>query len=607
MSDMSGAFEMEVELPAPQGGPAGDTQTPYHILLIADFAGGKNGTVSGPLADRVVAVTPPSFDAVLAQAAPTTRFTLADPTATGSVMAEVNLKLDSLKAMNPRSVAEQLPACQALLAIRAKVVERMRGNASAEQIKSAVAAAASANAGMQFLVEAIHWTPGAPAADANAVDGLLSQLDLGDAESPATAPPSRTPLGAVVAAAAGGGTSIPAEEASAMRRTIAEIDKRLSAWLTTVLHSSQVQAIESAWRSAAFITSHTDFRKGVQLSLLHSSKEALVDRLTTLLIDPVFDEGAPAPDLIVVGMEFGNTAPDMEILDTLAQNAASLPAVAIAGASPEFLGVKHAWQVPTLPNVIAMFDQWQFAKWKTLRGEPYARMLALIFGRCLLRTAYGTEEEKDLEFHYREECLADKDLVWAPGSIAVACTAAASFAAIGWPTAVSGFSRGRIEGFATAQGGKKGDKKFGPTDTLMPQPKIEELAFGGLNAVVGVRDHDDAIVWNGLTAARPVRLDANGMLEVSLPYQIFAARLSTLLLALQPQLKGLPPEKVQATVSGALREWLGIQGEPTPEQFQVQVGMPDEGPQVLQLGVSVTPPPNILPGGIPVVLGYSLR
>jgi len=440
------------------------------------------------------------------------------------------------------------------------------------------------------------------------VDDLLGQIDLGEDDAGDGSPPPKSAIGSIVSAAATGGTSLPAEEVTAIRQGLTEIDRRISAWLTAVLHSPAVQSIESIWRSVAFLVSRTDFRKGVRLMLLHAPRADLMDRFTALVIDPVFDEGADAPDLIVVDGEFGNGAADMEIVDELAQHAASLPAIALTGISPQFFGAKFAWQVPTLPSLVSLLDQWQYAKWKSLRDELYARFLGVVFGRCLLRVPHGREKAGDLEFNYRETCVTDQDFVWAGGAIAAACAASHSVAERGWPNAMAGLVHGRVEGFVTAMGGKDGNKKVGPTDTMMPEPKIDELAAAGINAAVGLRDHDDAVIWNGLTAASVGQVSTqHGLLEISLPYQLFAARLSVLLLGLKPQLAGLSEDKIVSHVTQHVAEWLGIEGAPSAEQVQVQTKAADDNPTAIELAVTVIAPPRLLPGGIPVVLGYRVR
>ncbi len=606
MSDPPTPPDVEVSFSHPTGLHVTTENRPYHILYVADFAGSKGGSISGPLGDGVVPVTASSRDEVMRAARPTVRLSTSDPLAAGNVLAEVDLSFDSLKCFDPTSVVKQIPAAGRLHSIRESIVDRMHGKLPAAGLDKAVADAVSADASLAWLAGSLKWTAKERAADATVVDDLLGQIDLGDGsgDEPSEAP--KSPIGRIVSAAAGSGGTIPAEEASALRRTLAETDRRISMWLTTVLHSPEIQGLESVWRSLAFLVSHLDFRKGVRLSVLHASDSDLLERFRTKLVDPVFDEGAEAPDLIVVDHQFGNSAPDMEALDELAQHGASLPAVVVAGASPGFFGAKHSWQIATLPPVTSMMDQWQFAKWKGLRGAPYARLLGVVFGRCLLRTPHGRREAGDLEFAYKEECVTDRDLVWASGAVAVACTAARSVADSGWPTALSGPVHGRLEGFKTCEGGKKGDKTFGPADTQLSEAKIEELGMAGINAVVGARDHDDVLVWNGMTAARAPRNDMTAVLEVSLPYQLFVARLSGLLFALRPKLLGFSGEKVCATVTQHIRDWVAFEGDPTPEQLSVLTRPVEDNPATLELAVTVTPPAQLVPGDVPVVMGYRL-
>jgi type VI secretion system ImpC/EvpB family protein/type VI secretion system ImpB/VipA family protein len=596
--------DLEVNLPLP-GGLKVTTERPYHILLISDLAGAEAGKLRGPLTESVVDVNANTFDELLAGTRPGVSFKTTDPLATGNVMVEIELAFDSLKAFQPKAIAQQIPATKTLLAAREQLVARLRGKLSAAQLTEKIGRLAAGQPVLAWLPDALRWTPAAtPPPSEDAVDDVLGQLDLGDesADTPAR-PPRKTPIGAAVAAMAGGGTTLPAEETSVLRRALGEIDRRVSTWLTAVLHAAPVQRLEAAWRALGFLVSHIDFRKHLRLSVLHAPRAALAQRVTELLINPIFDAGADAPDLLVVDGLFANSAPDIETLDELAQHAGSLPAVVLAGAGAEFLGVKSAWQVATLPAIVSLFDQWQYAKWKSLRAEPYARYLGLIFGRCLLRPPWTPAEGDDLELKYREECLAESDFVWASGGIAATCTIAASVAECGWPTGIVG----RLEGFAVGHGGKKGDKQYGPADTQLNLDKAQELAAGGMNAVIGVRDQTDVIVCNGFSAARPDRPEGPAMLEVSLPYQLFAGRLSSLLLDLKPHLVGLPQEKLVAFVLAHVRDWMTMAGmAPDEQQVAVQARPLEDAPAVLQLAVTVTPPPRLLPGGIPVVVGYRL-
>ena len=605
MSDEPNPPELEVNLPLPDGLKV-ERDRPYRILVISDLAAAPDGSLSGPLTENIIEITPDTFDGLMAAACPTVHFKTADPSVPGNVLTEVELRFDALKALQPAALLEQLPTTRALLAARAQIVARLRGKTTPEQLAATLQKAAAGDSSLAWLPDAVRWTPSAAAPPDSAVDDVLGQLDLGELTPAGPSAPPKTPLGKIVsAAAASGAPQIPAEEASSLRRALGQIDQRATAWLNTLLHAVPVQRVEAAWRALAFLVAHLDFRRGLRLSVLHAPRAELTRRLVSLLIDPVFDRGAAAPDLLVVDSFFGNVAADIEVLDELAQHAASLPVVVLTGVSAEFFGVKNAWQVPTLPPLVALFDQWQFAKWKTMRAEPYARALGVVFGRGLLRAPYTATPSDNLEFAYREDCLADKDLVWTSGAVAAACTIGRSMAEIGWPTGMVG----RLKGFASSLGGKKGDKQFGPADTQMPLEKGQEMVIAGINAVLSLpKETNEVLVCNGFSAARPARAEGYALLEVSLPYQLFASRLSSLLLELKPHLSGLPQDKLAAVALAHVRDWLTVEGiEPEEQQIAVQARPLDDDPNSLQLAVTVTPPPRILPGGVPVVLGYRVR
>jgi type VI secretion system protein ImpC len=610
MSDSTLPPDVGVDFPFPEGLRV-TRDRPLHLLLAADFAGSEHGRIAGALAEELVAVNAGSFDEVLAQARPEVSFTVADPVVAGGPMVGVALRFESIKDFRPDRVAEQFAATRPLYAARELIVQRLLGKLSADRLASQSADLAAEHAALGWLPAAVKAQGGG--GESASVDALLDQFDLGGeageetgGEEPPVAPPPKSELGSVVsaAAAAGGGAQIPAGEASALRRALAKLDQQCGTWLNLVLHAPAVQRLEATWRSVALLVSKLDFRAGVRLQLLHAPRAQLNERLVAKVIDPVFDEGAMAPDVLLVDEQFGSTPADLEILDELAQHAASLPVVVLAGVGASFFGSKHAWQVPSLPAFINHFDQWQFAKYKTLRDQPYARFLGLVFGRALLRAPHVAARDGDLAFAFREDCVGERDLLWAGGPIIGACTLSASFAESGWPTGLVG----RVDGFANGRGGPKGDKHLGPSDTTLNMERAQELAAVGLNAIIGYEQETRVVFCNGFSAARPARPEGGAILEISLPYQLFASRVSTLMLDLKPHLKGMAPEKLVAFVLTHVKDWLTV-ADIVPDEQQVSVqARPVEGvADGLELAVTVTAPPRILPGGVPVVVGYRVR
>jgi type VI secretion system ImpB/VipA family protein len=603
VSDQPDMPEVDVDIPSPRGLLV-TGERPFRVLVVADFAGGENGSLSGPLLHGVVDLAADGFDAALSEARPTIKLRTTDPTVPGNVLAELTLTCDSLRAFEPPALLRQLPAIRVMMDVREALTDRLAGTSAQPAFQQRIREFIQSDAALAWLKDAL--TPPAPAQapPAGAVDDVLSQLDLDGTPPPTSAP--KSPVSAAVSAAAGGG-GLSAPETAALRKAMTELDRRVGLWLTTVLHDPTLQATETTWRSLRLLAASVDYRAGVRLSILHAPRSDLVDRLVSRLIDPVFDAGLPAPDLIVVGSGFSGSSSDLEQLDELTRHAASLPAVLLAGAAPAFLGAKFPWQIATLPELNNVMDQWQFAKYKSLRGRPEARALGLVFGRALLREPFAPRDSKPAEFTYHEPCLAEKDLIWVEGSVVAACVIARSVAGTGWPTMFTGYVNGRLEGFYSVKGGRAGEKTFGPTDTTLQLPKIQELARVGLNAVVGPPEQGEVIFWNGLTPMHPARADTAGVLEVSLAYQLFAVRLSSLLLELKPHLLGRPPESVVRTVGDHVRSWIPFGGEPGADRLSVRTRPNEEDPKVLELAVTVTPPESILPGGIPVVLGFRLQ
>ncbi len=593
--------DLDVDFPMPDGLKV-TTDTPYRLLVVADLAGGEGGDLDGPLLGEVVETNAEKFDALLHEARPRVTLALSDPATPKAAPVEMTFTVTSMKDFHPTALIPQAPVLGALHDAREALVARLRAQATPEQTQQQIVVAAQSHVALAWLTDALKWKPAA-GGDAKKVDNLLDQLDLGD-ETIAEAPPQSPVAEAVAAAASAGGASqISAEEASSLRHGLAEIDKRLSGWLNAILHAPAFQRLESAWRSLQHLVSRIEFRKGVRLSVLHAPVDKLTDRFVSLLIDPVFDEGHAAPDVILIDHAFGATANEMDVLDEMAQHANSLPAVAFAAVNSQFFGQKFAWQVPSLPTLQGHFDQWQFAKYKSLRQEPYAARLGLIFGRALLRAPYADDKSADA-FTFKEQCITDRDFVWLSGPVIAGERLAKSVVETRWPANIVG----PADGFTMGTGGQRNDKTFGPADTELKLEKAQEMLPVGLNAVITDPRTDDVALVNGFSVAIPPRAEGLSALEVSLPYQLFATRLSNLLLLLKPHLERLSGDQLASFVLQHVRDWVAVEGQPVDEeQVSVQAKEIEDQPGSLQLAVTVTPPEAILPGAVPVVVGYRLK
>ena len=57
---------------------------------------------------------------------------------------------------------------------------------------------------------------------------------------------------------------------------ISELDKKISKQVDQILHHTEFQKLESAWRGLKFVVDRTDFRENIKVELLNCSKEDLL-------------------------------------------------------------------------------------------------------------------------------------------------------------------------------------------------------------------------------------------------------------------------------------------------------------------------------------------
>ena len=60
-----------------------------------------------------------------------------------------------------------------------------------------------------------------------------------------------------------------------IHRLIADIDRRLSAQVGLILHTPEVQHLESAWRGLKHLVDRVDFRENIRLEVVHATKDDL--------------------------------------------------------------------------------------------------------------------------------------------------------------------------------------------------------------------------------------------------------------------------------------------------------------------------------------------
>ncbi len=572
--------------PSETPGVSGDRQ--YLMVFI--------GNLGSHALNTPVALDKDSFSAVLSQAAPAVAIALPDPLAGGQDW-EFQVRFEKISDFDPEELLNQCSQGRTRLALRDKLLARQTGQASEADWQQACQVAAQTDPSLAWLLQTDAPPPQVqPPAGAS----ILDMVDEPDDKV------ARDVAG--LAEAAGNEESrISGSESGRLKAQLASLERECGVIADALLKHAEIRRLETVWRSLWLLVERSDFRAGVRLMLVHAEREHAVDQLIEQIIEPAFEGNLPTPSLLVFDYACGRTPVELEMLDYLAQHAQSLPTPVTVPLTADFFELKSLRLLKNLPNLSGLVDSWEYAKWRTLREQPYARSLAPVLGRFILRSPH---EPKSKGLPFRETVAKIGDVLWCHGHIALALSAARAFARDGWPTRMYGANAGKLEDLPLVDNPNDPQNPWGPGDLLLPDARLDELPTVGINQLVAIKGSDHCLLLGGVSAAKPVVTQDIGMqqaaLEISLPYQQVSSTISSRICALMPDLHGLAPEEIQQKLLAELSYLLGITGGDDLEAVQVGVGSDPNHPGQTIVQVRVIPPARVAPGDLPIEFGFAI-
>lgn len=596
------ADDANVEFSTGATTPDVPSRRPYSLVFVSDLGAGDK------LA-RLTATDKDEFANLLGSVKPTLAIALKDPLGTGPDW-EFQLAFDNMKAFEPAGLLAQLPAARWRLGVREKLVARRQAKIPPAELDKAIEAAASADVSLAWLKQTD--TAAAPSttdqvAPPEVPEGasVLDLVDEPDESARVTAEVEK-----LAKAAGDADARISGAEAGRLSKLLVRLDGELDRIAAALLRHPGVRCLETAWRGLKLIIDRIDFRDtGVRLSVLHATRDQVLSRFIEQVVNPAFDGQIPTPGLVVFDYPCVNTPADLELLDELAQHAASLPVPVVFPLEAGFFNIKGWRLLKNLPSLAGLIDSWQFAKWRSLRDQPYAKSLVPVVGRFVLRAPYAAKPG-GATYGHNESVTKISDLLWAGGHLAMGIRAARAYVRHGWPTRMFGAEAGKLEDLPVVDNPNDPQNPWGPGDLFLPDRRIDELPEVGMNFLQAVKNNDYCVLLGGVSAARPVQTkDASkqqAALEISLPYQQFANITSAYLSEQLPSLRGLQVEKVQEQLLFGLAKLLGIKDESEMEAVQVGIGPHPQDPTQTVVQVRLTPPARIVPGGLHIEFGFAL-
>src|SRR4051812_4760775 len=168
---------------------------------------------------------------------------------------------------------------------------------------------------------------------------------------------------------------------------IAELDRKLSEQVNLILHHSDFQQLEGAWRGLNYLVNNTETDEMLKIRFMNIAKNDLGRTLkrykgTNWDQSPIFKQiyeaeygqfGGEPFGCLVGDYYFDHSPPDVELLGELAKNSAAAHVPFIAGASPVAMQM-DSWQELANPrDLTKIFTTPEYAGWRSLRESEDSR------------------------------------------------------------------------------------------------------------------------------------------------------------------------------------------------------------------------------------------
>jgi type VI secretion system protein ImpC len=327
---------------------------------------------------------------------------------------------------------------------------------------------------------------------------------------------------------------------------IAEIDRLVSVQLNEVLHNASFQKLEGTWRGLRYLLDQSETSDKLKIRVLNATK---TEMLRDLQRAPEFDQSAlfkkvyeeefgvfgGAPFAALVGdYEFGRGPEDIDLLDRISKVAASAHAPFLTAASPEMLNLESFTSIDAPRDMAKIFDNTEYAKWKSFRASEDSRYVGLALPHILMRLPYGKNGVTCDAFNYQEgvDGSDHSKYLWGNAAYALAARLTNAFAKYGWCAAIRGVEGGGlVEGLPTHNfTTESGDIALKcPTEAPITDRREKELADLGFVPLVHCKGTDYAAFFSVQSAQKAKMYDkdaanANARLSTQLPYILAISR-----------------------------------------------------------------------------------
>jgi len=390
--------------------------------------------------------------------------------------------------------------------------------------------------------------PATTAAVAAAPTTLLDQIISNGkmARDASQKPYAKDLLGEFVSQVVDEGMTVGRDTVASIKTRIAQIDEMISAQLSEILHTPDVQRVEASWRGLHYLVMNSETGTQMKLRVLNATRQEIANDLEkavefdqSALFKKIYEEEygtfGGAPFSVLVGdYEWGRNPQDIATVEKISNVAAAAHAPFISAASPKLFDWESYTEMANPRDLAKGFESAELVKWRSFRESEDSRYVALTLPHVLMRLPYGPNTKPVEGFDFVES-VDGKDhskYLWGNAAYALAARITDAFAKYKWCAAIRGVEGGGVvEGlpvhtFKTDEG----DIALKcPTEIAITDRREKELNDLGFIALCHCKNTDYAAFFGGATTNKPKlyntnQANANSRISALLPYVLCASR-----------------------------------------------------------------------------------
>ena len=327
---------------------------------------------------------------------------------------------------------------------------------------------------------------------------------------------------------------------------IAQIDRMVSLQLNEIMHHADLQKLEGSWRGLKYLLDKSETSDKLKIRVLNVNKK---DLLRDLRRAPEFDQSAlfkkvyeeeygvfgGEPFAALIGdYEFGKSPDDLELIEKVSNVAAAAHAPFLTAAASDLLNLDSFKDLGAPRDLSKIFDNSEFAKWKSFRQSEDARYVAMCLPHILMRLPYGKNTNPVEGFGYEEGVDGtDHDkYLWGNAAYALGSRLTSAFAEHGWCAAIRGVEGGGLVEGLPAHNFKTDDGDVAlkcPTEIAITDRREKELADQGFVPLCHCKGTDYAAFFSVQSAQKAKIYDkadanASARLSTQIPYLLAVSR-----------------------------------------------------------------------------------